>query len=474
MEWYAFIAVVSGLLGIIFKYRKTLGNLEQSYEDHFFGNSRPMCIFEPATLRIAEVNNAAVSCYGYSREEFLHMTLLHIIPPGEIERLQPSLQGSSQETTDQNIGLHKKKNGDGLYVNVISRPHRWKGKPMRVAIINNVTELIHSKEALQAVNNRLEETLQRYDTLVEATHEAVWEYDIEKGTLLWNRGIETIFGYREVPKEAGAWFARIPGEDLEKVRASMSVVLQNRLTTWSLAYRFYCADGDCKHIENKAAVIYNAEGNPVKMIGSMRDVEERYQLEKEVLKLSMIAQVSSNAILVMDKHGRIEWANESFISLSGFTLEEAKGKYPQELLHGEETSDVTAQEIREYTQAKQRFSREIINYRKDRSKYWVNVHFSPLMANGELQNTIAIQNDITELKEREKKITEQNLRLKEVAFANSHIIRAPVANIIGLANLLAMSTTLHEEDKEVVSHLQQSTDKLDILIRNISRRSEMI
>jgi signal transduction histidine kinase len=71
------------------------------------------------------------------------------------------------------------------------------------------------------------------------------------------------------------------------------------------------------------------------------------------------------------------------------------------------------------------------------------------------------------VEKRTKRLREQNQKLSEFAFVNSHVLRAPVSRILGLVNLLLRSE-LPQADKEIVSHLGESTNELDTVIRNLS------
>ena len=470
---FSLLAVVASLLGIQY-YRRQFLYLSRSFKDFFYRNPKPMWMFDSQTLKFISVNTAALSYYGYTEEEFMNMTLFDIRPPEERERFEKTVNTIPSGTTSAGIWIHKRKNGALLYTDITVRNIKWKNKIVKISLINDVTELVVAKNNLQKTNSHLEEMLLRYDTLTEATQEAVWEYDLISNEVIWNRGIETIFGYRNPAMSADTWFEKIHKDDLERVKSSLDRVMQNHLKTWAAAYQFLCADETYKLVENNAVVIFNKKGDPVRIIGSMQDVTLKYQQEAEIKKLSLIAQTASNAIIVIDGEGYIDWVNDAFVTMTGFTPEEAKGRKTPHLLHGQETDKQTESEIRELIQAKVRFSKEILHYRKDGSKYWVDVHFSPLITNGKLQNTICIHSDITEKKERERRIEEQNLRLKQIAFTNSHILRAPVANIIAFTNLLATNSFLQKEEKEIITYLTEASNTLDSLIRNIAKRAEEV
>jgi methyl-accepting chemotaxis protein PixJ len=124
---------------------------------------------------------------------------------------------------------------------------------------------------------------------------------------------------------------------------------------------------------------------------------------KELEKLSLVASKTSNAIILTNPEGLIEWANEGFTRITGYTLEEALGKKPGTLLQGPDTDPATVQRIRENLLAKQPFTEEILNYSKEGRPYWLFLSITPsLDQNGNVTQFIAIESDITERKEAEE------------------------------------------------------------------------
>ena len=94
---------------------------EESYQLFFEHNPQPMWVYDVQTLSFLAVNDAAAEVYGYSKEEFLSMTLKDIRPSADITALLDQL---SKDDSDrhQDIWRHKKKDGTIIDVEVISRP----------------------------------------------------------------------------------------------------------------------------------------------------------------------------------------------------------------------------------------------------------------------------------------------------------------------------------------------------------------
>jgi len=84
----------------------------------------------------------------------------------------------------------------------------------------------------------------------------------------------------------------------------------------------------------------------------------------------------------------------------------------------------------------------------------------------------AINENLEDLvQKRTAELEKKNKALEEYAFINAHKLRSPVASILGLINLLN-KTTLSDEGKSVLDHLQQSTDKLDDIVNSITKAIE--
>lgn len=100
---------------------------------------------------------------------------------------------------------------------------------------------------------------------------------------------------------------------------------------------------------------------------------------------------------------------------------------------------------------------------------WVRTSATPIYVNGEITALQGIIQDITEKKLNEEIITRQNALLKEVHFAQSHLIRLPIANIIGLINLLDL-TNDDVERFEIYRKIKLSTQQLDLVIKDVASR----
>ena len=134
--------------------------------------------------------------------------------------------------------------------------------------------------------------------------------------------------------------------------------------------------------------------------------------EASARRLAMVASRTSNAVVITDVQGRIEWVNEGFTRITGYTLAEVAGRTPGSFLQGPLTNRATAAEMRTELKAHQGFRVEIINYGKSGRQYWLDIEVQPLRdAGGALTGFMAIESDITARKTADLQLLANEQRL---------------------------------------------------------------
>ncbi len=147
--------------------------------------------------------------------------------------------------------------------------------------------------------------------------------------------------------------------------------------------------------------------------------------QEQIKMLSLVATYTDNAVIITNKDKKIEWANPGFTRITGYTLEEVKGKKPGDFLQGEKTDPNTVARIREKLPLKVSFQEEILNYTKDGREYWLNLSITPILNElGEIEKFIAIEMDITERKQREQLLLERSTDIEESLRYAQHIQQA--------------------------------------------------
>ncbi len=121
----------------------------ERYRLLFDNNPVPMWAYDIATLRFLAVNNAAIENYGYSREEFLAMSLSEVRPPEDLEALEQRVLALPQGYHQTGQSRHRRKDGTVFPVEITSHSLRFDDHDARLVLITDVTERQRAEEALR-------------------------------------------------------------------------------------------------------------------------------------------------------------------------------------------------------------------------------------------------------------------------------------------------------------------------------------
>ncbi len=178
--------------------------------------------------------------------------------------------------------------------------------------------------------------------------------------------------------------------------------------------------------------------------GSLQDITQRKQSEREIQQLSLVAKHTSNCVVITNKEKKILWVNDSLLELTGYKLEEIVGNSPR-MFQCEKTNTDTIKIINETLDKKQTISGiEILNRGKYNNDYWLELNIVPIYDEfGELNGYIAVETNITDKKKNNEEqnlllnLTQlQNERLQNFAYIVSHNLRSHTVNIRSLMEML--------------------------------------
>jgi PAS domain S-box-containing protein len=185
--------------------------------------------------------------------------------------------------------------GQGELLGTFAMYHRRPFSPSSVhfALIDLATHL--ARIAIERANaEREHQRLQdakdfadRYRMVLAATGEAVWDWEVESGAVLWNGGW-TAFGYggEHQRRTVDWWIERIHPEDTERVRRSFEQAVDSGQLHWEEEYRFRRMDGTFADVVDRGLVVRDAAGKAVRMVGALQDITRRKRHEQETQQLA--------------------------------------------------------------------------------------------------------------------------------------------------------------------------------------------
>lgn len=210
---------------------------------------------------------------------------------------------------------------------------------------------------------------------------------------------------------------------------------------------------------------------------SRRNSRQRIdEMEREVQRLMWMVSKTENSMAVASKDGTIEWVNEGFERLTGYTADEVIGTHGDFLRKNDAVSGLNPNSDRysKLISAKEPITYEAENVRKDGSSIWVLSTITPILnTDGEIENIVTIDNDITDRKEAERELlqakqqAEHLAKTKEEFLANmSHEIRTPMNAIVGVAQLL-QDTPLTDEQRKYLNSIDFASENLLSIINDV-------
>ncbi|MCW5636753.1 MAG: PAS-domain containing protein, partial [Rubrivivax sp.] len=205
--------------------------------------------------------------------------------------------------------------------------------------------------------------------------------------------------------------------------------------------------------------------------------ERLRESEAQARKLALVAAHTDNAVLITDPGLRIEWVNEGFTRLTGYTLAEAVGRRTAELLRGPGTDRSATARMDAELEHELRTAGEVLHYRKDGSAYWYAFETSAIRGeDGQVQHFIGVGRDVTARHEAEQALraardeAERASRAKsDFLSAMSHELRTPLNAILGFAQLLEADTRepLPARQREHVGRIREAGAHLLDLINDV-------
>lgn len=228
--------------------------------------------------------------------------------------------------------------------------------------------------------------------------------------------------------------------------------------------------------------IPDREGNGVSVQAMGRDITIQKQLEREQGNLSLVVEHTDNSVVLTDAEGIVLWANDAFRRMTGLTCVEGVDTPLWTLLDsGCTPTSHTMQQLRQAIKNRHSISMEYQMCPQKDASLWLDLNLKPLRDEDmQVSRFFMIAREITEQKRHTEslerltqELTRSNHELSEFAYIVSHNLRAPVANIIGLTEILDSQVSGNKETKPVFAHLHHATTHLDSVIRDLMGLLEM-
>lgn len=367
--------------------------------------------------------------------------------------------------------------------------HNRNGKVVTVTGTNyDLTELRWAEHELKKSSDNLQKAQ-------EIAQLGSWEWNIVTGEEKWSDQQYRIFGYEpgEIRAKYEHFVNALHPNDKDRVLKAVEDALAG-VKPYHEEFRIISKDGRTCHIEAHGNVVWDENGNPVDMVGTVLDITTRKNAEEELLQANLQMQAlfdSGNHVSTISTNleGLITFFSKGAETLLGYTAEEMVGKQSPAIIHipeeviarGQELTEQFGREIQgfdvfvEYAKQGEFESREWTYKRKDGTTFPVQLIVTGIRnSNGELTGFLGIATDISWQKQKEKELQttvnivgEQNNRLLNFAYIVSHNLRSHSGNLEMILSILETAED-DEEREEMITHLKGISKNLSETIMHLN------
>ncbi|HHE64614.1 MAG TPA: PAS domain S-box protein, partial [Bacteroidetes bacterium] len=391
-------------------------------------------------FRITYMNEAAKQLFGWNLEELQgkFLNFLNADPMGnEITRQIYSTVRSGKAYFGENIAYQK--GGTTFYCqHKISPLFDNDGKISGyMATGKDITE---SKIAQETLN----ESEEKYRTLVESIEEGIGKIDAEKYFTFVNNTACKIFGYPEEELLGMNLQNLVSEEDYQRILEESSFRKRGEVSRYEIAITR--KDGRQRIIMITASPIFDSDKNYEGAFAIFRDITELKKSEAQIRKLSQAVEQSSASIVITDTEGTIEYVNPAFTRVTGYTLKEAIGQNPR-ILKPKDKPSGDYKELWDTLTAGKIWQGEFRNLKKNGEYYWELVSISPIInKDGKITHYVGVKEDITQQKQMEEDLRESNDALEKAVATKDKFFSIIAHDIKNAFNSILLATEFLAED----------------------------
>ena len=265
----------------------------------------------------------------------------------------------------------------------------------------------------QRVEAALRKSEERFDLAMRGSNDGLWDWNLETDELYFSPRWKEMLGYTvdEIQNHLDEWSKRLHPDDLETVVVDVKKHLNKETVIYQNTHRLQHKDGHYVWILARGISIYNAEGKPVRMVGTHTDLTQLKQVEDElkVLNRDFIAMLenTSDFIYFKDRDSRFHFCSQTLANITGHrSWRDMIGKHDTEVFPMDTAKIYVEEELPVFLEGKPLIDR-IDPYYDDKGNLgWVHTNKLPVWSDDgkTVVGIFGISRDITERKRIESEL----------------------------------------------------------------------
>lgn len=411
------------------------------------------------------VNSSACKLLGYTRAEMSQMKLADLFAPEELKKL-PLQTGHLKE--HKILRIERKwitKGGTELDMEVHTRVLDNGGY---LSIARDITDR-------KLTEKKLRESEKKYRNIFENVVDVFFQTSLEGVILEVSPSIKSHTGFTREGL-IGTPVVNIYYDQSE--REKIMALLRERGEVTNLEIRFRGSAGQLVYVSVSARLFKATDKHPARIEGVFNNITERklaeIKLKQSEEKHRALTENISDAIILINESGQIIYQSAAVGRIGGYEQDEVKGKTIFDFIHPEDVQRCLDFFKLSFAQPGVPMQDQYRSRHKNGDYIWIEGTITNLLNNESVQAFIINYHDVTQRLQYLKNIEEQNKKLLEIAWIQSHIVRAPLARMMGLVSIMKDIEAENEEFKQWAEYFFTTADELDEIIHDINGKAKDI
>ncbi|OFW47159.1 MAG: hypothetical protein A3J29_02140 [Acidobacteria bacterium RIFCSPLOWO2_12_FULL_67_14b] len=283
----------------------------------------------------------------------------------------------------------------------IERPIADSAAPTRDAggALTGTVVVFTDQTTQRAAYRALGESEERLRLALSAANQGLYDFDVQTGEVVVSPEYARMLGYDPTGfrESLGSWIERLHPDDRDEAVRANQECLAGLRDEYRVEFRQRTKNGDWKWILSAGKVVArSADGLPLRLVGARTDISDRKRVEDELRLQSAALNAAASAMVITDHLGVAVWANPAFSELSGYSTEEVLGQRVSDLIRSGAQDRAFYAKMWETLLAGKVWRGEIVNRRKDGSRYPERQTITPVKnTRGEITHFITIKRDVS-------------------------------------------------------------------------------
>ena len=346
------------------------------------------------------------------------------------------------------------------YIECICQVEIIDGKPM------NLLGTFQDITSEQNLINELQLSVEKFSSIFSSANDAIFIIDTSNGIISdCNPRSSELTGY-DIFEVVGLHNSKLFPKEFRK-KASLFLKYNLHKNQYTVVETY---------IKSKSGISIPVEiafgkkfkvDNVTYLVCFIRDISERKNVENKLNLLSLAASETTDTIVIFNKEGIAVWANQAYLDLTGFQMEEILGQKPGNLSKGPETDVQTILLMRKAIKNKESIKITILYYTKTKEKYWFELNITTAFdSQNNFINFIGVGRNVTTRIEKELELqrllavtSSQNNKLFNFTHIVSHNIRSHTSNLSMIVDVIE-NTDKVDDKLSYFDLFKEGTEKL--------------